>query len=284
MRRAWLAFALALAHALAPSPAAAAPPRWAKVPLPPPMPEPAASGRVARPDGAQIYYAVYGQAEAPPVILLHGGLGNGDHFANLVPALRAYRAIAIDSRGQGRSTLAGKLSYRGMAADVLAVMDALRIPRASFVGWSDGGAIALALAVDAADRVDRVIVIGTNYDRTGLRRGGGGSATFAAYSAKCRADFARLARPKAYEAAAAALAPVWRDPAPFTREQLKSIRARTLAIGADRDELVLPDHVKELAALIPDGESVILRDTSHFAMWQDPAAFNQLVVSFLGAR
>src|SRR5262245_50781185 len=126
---------------LVPALALAQKPRWEELPMPPPMPKAEASGYVDTADGAQIYWAGYGKPEAPVVILLHGGLGNGDHFSHQVPALtEKFRVIAIDSRGQGRSTLAkSKLTYHTMAADVIAVMDALKIKRASVAGWSDGG-------------------------------------------------------------------------------------------------------------------------------------------------
>lgn len=278
---------VALLPALALHEAAADPvkPQWESLPLPPEMPKAEATGQVEVASGAQIYYATYGKPSGPPVILLHGGLGNGDHFAYQVPALAdRFRVIAIDSRGQGRSTLAkGKLSYPEMARDVVGVMDALQLSRASIVGWSDGGAIALALGIEHPDRVDRLFVFSTNYDARGSKRPGP-SATFNAYAAKCRADATRLTRSKgAYDAAANALAPVWRDPASFTKEQLRSIKARTLIGDGDHDEIILLDQVKEMAALIPNGRLAVLKDTSHFALWQDPAAFNKLLVEFLTA-
>src|SRR5258706_15074855 len=91
---------------------------WEALPMPPAMPAAVAQGHVDVVD-AKIYYATFGQGE--PVILLHGGLGNADHFAFQVPALAdKFKVIVIDSRGQGRSTLSkGKLSYHAMAGDVL---------------------------------------------------------------------------------------------------------------------------------------------------------------------
>jgi pimeloyl-ACP methyl ester carboxylesterase len=248
------------------------------------MPKAEASGHVEVPGGARIYYASYGKPSGPAVILLHGGLGNGEHFAHQVPALaERFRVIAIDSRGQGRSTLGkGKLSYPAMARDVIAVMDALRVEKASMAGWSDGGAIALALGIEHGSRVEKLFVFGTNYDGRGIKPRGGTTPTFAAYAARCRADYGRFAAPRgAYEAAAGALAPVWRDPAPFTKAQLRAIKAPTLVGSGDRDEIILLDQVKEMAMLIPNGRLAIIKDTSHFALWQDPAAFNKVLVELL---
>jgi pimeloyl-ACP methyl ester carboxylesterase len=275
---------IALLPALSAPAAMADKPRWESLPLPPEMPKAEASGQVEVASGARIYYAAYGVPAGPPVILLHGGLGNGDHFGHQVPALvDRFRVIAIDSRGQGRSTLAkGKLSYSEMARDVIGVMDALHIKKASIVGWSDGGAIALALGIEHADRVDRLFVFGTNYDVHGSKARSGPSATFSAYATKCRSDANRLAKAKgAYDAAASALAPVWREPITFTKDQLRSIKARTLVSDGDHDEIIVLDQVKEMAALIPHGQLAVFKDTSHFALWQDPAAFNKVLVEFL---
>src|SRR5678816_1006332 len=105
-------------------------------------------------DGARIWYATYGFGS--PVILLHGGLGHSGNWGYQVPALveNGYHCIVIDSRGHGRSTRdARPYTYELMASDVLAVMDRLRIERATLVGWSDGACIAMVLAAQSPDRV-----------------------------------------------------------------------------------------------------------------------------------
>ena len=68
-----------------------------------PLPAAGDRGYVER-AGARIWYAAYGAGR--PAILLHGGLGNSGNWGYQVPVLVAsgYRAVAIDSRGHGRST------------------------------------------------------------------------------------------------------------------------------------------------------------------------------------
>ena len=234
--------------------------------------------------GAQIYYAIYGKGD--PVILLHGGLGNGDHWSNQVPALADhFEVIAIDSRGQGRSTRTrAPITYEKMANDVLAVMDKLEIPRASLVGWSDGGEIALKIAISHPDRVDHLFVFGTNYDANGSKpRGSQRSATFAAYAAKSRADYIRLSKtPRQFDELVDWLLPVWRNPMGFTKDQLRSIQAPTLVADGDHDEVIVLAQEQEMAQLIPHGKLAVLKDTSHFALWQDPDDFTKLLLDFLG--
>jgi pimeloyl-ACP methyl ester carboxylesterase len=259
-------------------------PRWLTCPLPPPMPEATGHG-VVPVDGAEIYYATYGQGA--PVILLHGGLGNSDHWSNQVPALAEhFEVIAIDSRGQGRSTRTrAPATYETMANDVLAVMDKLGVPRASLVGWSDGGEIALKLAIEHPDRVDHLFVFGTNYDANGSKpRGSQHSTTFAAYAAKSRADYIRMSKtPRQFDELVDWLLPVWRNPMGFTKDQLRAIQAPTLVADGDHDEVIVLAQVEEMAQLIPHAKLAVLKDTSHFALWQDPADFNKTLLEFLGS-
>ncbi len=52
-------------------------------------------------------------------------------------------------------------------------------------------------------------------------------------------------------------------------------------VYGDHDELVMMDQMAEMARLIPNGRLLVLTDTSHFALWQDPEAFNHALVDFL---
>lgn len=254
--------------------------------MPPAMPAATTQGAITV-DGAQIYYATYGIHTAePPVVLLHGGLGNSDHWANQVPALldAKHEVIAIDSRGQGRSTRSvGKPSYDAMASDVLAVMDKLELKQAALVGWSDGGEIALKLAIGHPDRVAKLFVFGSNYNSEGSKpRRGPSSATFNAYAAKCRADYQKMSKtPKQFDEMVDWLLPIWRNPMGFTKDQLKGIQAPALIADGDHDEVILMAQVEEMAKLIPHAQLAVFKDASHFALWQDPASFNKALVDFL---
>ncbi|HET7504981.1 MAG TPA: alpha/beta hydrolase [Kofleriaceae bacterium] len=273
-------FVLVLACLVLPS-IAHARPRWETLPLPPALPEPDQRGSVDV-DGARIAYAIFGKGE--PVLLLHGGLGNSGHFGFQVPALAdRFQVIAIDSRGQGKSTRSRTpITYDLMASDVVAVLDHLSIARASVIGWSDGGEVALKLGIKFPDRVNRLFVFGTNYDASGSKPRGSRSATFVSYTQKCRADYLRMWKTmKGFDALVEALRPLWRNPAGITQDQLRQIKAPTVIADGDHDELIVLDQVTEMARLIPNGKLVIFDGTSHFALWQDPERFNQAILGFL---
>ena len=252
---------------------------WKTTPMPGPMPVPAVHALVSV-NGVKLYYATFG--EGAPVILLHGGAGHGDHWANQVPALaEKFKVIVVDSRGHGRSTRDDKpLSYRLMADDVLALMDELEIDQAALIGWSDGGAVALDVALRHPERVSKLVAYGTNYNLTGMRSGGG--ATFSAYFARCAADYAKLSpTPKGYSGLLQALRPMWRTQPNYTDQEIAGIKVPTLVLDGDHDEIIRQEHVKEMARLISGAKLVLIPDSSHFSLFQQPAAFNRAVLAFL---
>ncbi len=279
MRRAVLVLAL-----LIPAVALAKAARWETLPLPPSMPAATTTGFVDVP-GAKIYYATYGKGD--PVVLLHGGLGNSDHWGFQLPELAAkYQVIAIDSRNQGRSTMTTaktKLNYHAMATDVIAVLDSLGIKKAAVIGWSDGGAIALDLGIHSPDRVSKLFVYGTNYNAKGSKdRRAGSSVTFNAYAVKCKQDFLKMSKtPTNFAAVVDSLMPVWSSSQNITQDQLRSIKAYSVIADGDHDEIILLDQIREMSQLIPNARLVVFENTSHFALWQDPASFNQALLEFL---
>jgi pimeloyl-ACP methyl ester carboxylesterase len=248
------------------------------------MPAPAESG-YADVNGIEMYYATFGAGE--PLILLHGGLGNADYWGNQVPELaKQFKVIVADSRGHGRSTRSVEpYSYDLMASDVVALMDHLKIDKASLVGWSDGGIIGLDIAIKHPERLDKLFAFGANYDPSGLREDIGGSVVFNAYIEKCGQDYAKLSKtPTEYEAFLNAIGEMWATQPNYTPEQLKSITVPTVIADGAYDEGIKQEHTKEMAGLIPGAKLLVMPELSHFAMWQDPAAFNTAVLDFLTAE
>jgi pimeloyl-ACP methyl ester carboxylesterase len=157
----------------------------------------------------------------------------------------------------------------------------LKLEKAAIVGWSDGGEIALKLGIQHPDRITKLFVFGANYDANGSKKRGP-SSTFSGYSAKCRADYTKLSKtPKQYDEVQTWLLPIWRNPMGFTKDQLKSIQAPTLIADGEHDEIIKLDQIEEMSKLIPKAELHVFKDTSHFALWQDPKGFNKILVDFL---
>src|SRR5690606_35294021 len=111
----------------------------------------------------RVHAVQHGDAAGYPVLFLHGYSDSWFSFSPILPHLPGHwRAIAMDQRGHGDS---GKpddgYSIPGLAADAVALLDAMEIERASIVGHSMGSLVALQLALDRPDRVDRLALLGS---------------------------------------------------------------------------------------------------------------------------
>lgn len=108
------------------------------------------------------------EGSGPAVLLLHGVGGDGGNWEAVARSLRdRFTLIAMDLRGHGGSgRIAGVVSAHDLARDALAVLDEAGVERCAVVGFSLGGAVAQALALDHPARVERLALIGTVCGRT----------------------------------------------------------------------------------------------------------------------
>jgi pimeloyl-ACP methyl ester carboxylesterase len=247
----------------------------------PPLPE--LTWQYATLNGAEIAYAVTGTGE--PVVLVHGGDANSEHWSFQVHALLdQYQVILLDSRGHGRSPYNGEpLTYTQLADDVLALLDLLGIERAHLVGWSDGGIIGIDLALRHPERLRKVVAFGANADLTGYRTDTGDEvAIIYAFGAINDADYERLSPvPEQYKAMVVALRQMWETEPAYTADQLRSITTPFLIMAGANEEIIAEAHTRYLAETIPGAELAFLPNCGHFGHMQEPEAFNTRMLAFL---
>lgn len=247
--------------------------------------EPAAApGRYAKINGVRIYYELRGKGE--PLLLLHGGAGDGKQFSHQLPDLeKEHLCIVPDSRAQGRST-DGKepLTYHLMAEDMLALLDLLNIRRADILGWSDGGNIGLDLAMNHQDRVSRLITFGANFRADGLNKPDvdwNASATAESFGSGMKEVYrAQNPQPDHYEAAMNKVIAMWRTEPKWTPERLGRIRARVM-ICAGENDVVRRDHTEALAKAIPGAKLWIVPKATHSVLLEKPDLVNPVILEFL---
>jgi len=277
----FMALAVVAVTALPPANAAEL---WETLSAPRPTPEATLSG-YANVNGAQIYFATYGTGA--PLILLHGGLGNTDYWGGQIDAFaKDHTVITIPSRGHGRSSNNGQpYSYHLMASDVLAAMDAMGVAKAPIVGWSDGGNIGLDIAINNPGRLTSLFAFGANFNPSGVKPSVETNETFGAYVGLSAEYYTKLSKtPDGFDAFVGELVNMWAEQPNFTAEQLGAIPVPVAIADGDHDEAIDMAHTKQMAAMIPGSELIILPGLSHFAMWQDPATFNAAVLKFLAAN
>jgi pimeloyl-ACP methyl ester carboxylesterase len=243
------------------------------------------TGQTATINGADLYYEVHGDPNGQPVLLLHGGLGNIEEFANLAPVLvgAGYRVVAMDSRGRGRSAWGDlPITYEQMAADALGLLDQLGIAKTDVVGWSDGGIIGLNLAINHPERLNRVVAYGANFTPEGLQFVP--SDQLPPFE-RLIADYRRLSpEPERFEEMNEVLDALYQVAPNYSEAELASITVPVLVLHGAEEEFIKLEHAKQLAELIPGSTLVIMPGTGHFALYAKPAVFIPIVLDYLAGK
>lgn len=255
---------------------------WQTLPPTPRLPPAPRSGH-AEVNGIRMFYAVFGAGS--PVLLLHGGLANSNYWGDIIPILvrHHFKVIVADSRGHGRSTrTAAPFSYELMAADTLALLDYLKLPRVDLVGWSDGGIVGVAIALHHPERLRRLFAYGINADPSGARDDIESNQIFAHYLERTRGEYQALsATPGDYDAFVAQIQAMWARQPNFAAAQLAGIRVPTAIADGAHEEAIKREHTEYMARTIPGATLIILPDTSHFGALQNPKEFAAAVLGFL---
>ena len=123
----------------------------------------AENSRFAEVDGATIHYQEFGEANNPTVILIHGYTASAYVWNAAAPLLAAenLRVVAVDLLGFGYSEKPASFDYTiaSQARMISRFMNRLGIGRAALVGSSYGGAVAATLALDYAERVEKLVLV-----------------------------------------------------------------------------------------------------------------------------
>lgn len=112
------------------------------------------------------HFTLTGNSLLPPLLLLHGWMGNCDDYAAIIEVLKSrFYCIAIDLPGHGKTeVIGGDISYGfiNTAIGIIQLLDSLEINRCSIAGYSFGGRLALDLAVEFPDRFEKVMLESTS--------------------------------------------------------------------------------------------------------------------------
>jgi len=106
----------------------------------------------------KLNFRKYGEGE--PVIILHGLLGSLDNWATIGRSLgELFKTHIVDLRNHGQSPHSDTMSFSEMAGDVIELMDDEGMGKASLIGHSLGGKVAMQLALGHSERVVKLIVV-----------------------------------------------------------------------------------------------------------------------------
>jgi pimeloyl-ACP methyl ester carboxylesterase len=234
-------------------------------------------GGYAKCEDVSIYYETFGSG--PPVLVLHGGLGSLEDMGYQIRGLaQSHFVIAADSRGHGRSSDSDKpLSYSSMADDMFNLLKQLGVSSADVVGWSDGGIIALDLAMRYPSSVRRIVAISANYDPSGISQPPEVENNVPSAPLRYRIQAPNRSHwPSIYRK----VVTLWRTQPHYSLDELGRIKASTLVVAGQFD-IVKRQHTDQLASAIPHSEELIVQGSTHAVPTDKPEIVNRAILRFL---
>ncbi len=258
-----------------------------------------------RPDGARLAYAVLGSG--PPLVWIPGWINHLEvmwqrqTYHRFFQRLASHRTVVLyDKHGVGLSDRdRTDFTLDADIADLRTILDELSLPRATLVGNSQAGAVAIAFAANEPDRVDRLIlhgawaylpdvypesaheaVLGLIRAHWGLAAGLFTDLFVPDADAESRAWFARFQRECASAGTAMGMLQLCYDL--DVRPILSQVRAPTLVLHREGDRIAHRSLGRELAAQIPGARFVKLHGRAHFPWEEDAASVLDAMERFLG--
>jgi pimeloyl-ACP methyl ester carboxylesterase len=256
--------------------------------------------------GVSTNYLEAGQGR--PVVLVHGSGPGVTAYANwrlTIPDLaRHFRVLAPDMAGFGFSGKPGKYGMEVWTNQIIGFLDALGLDRVSLVGNSFGGGLAIRLAVEHPERVERLVLMGAagvvfpitegldavwGYQPSvdNMRR----LLDIFAYSRELVTDELAEVRYRAtiepgVQEAFAAMFPAprqrWVDDLATPEDEIRGIRHETLIVHGRDDRVVPLDNAYRLHALIDASDLHAFGRCGHWTQIERSDAFNRLLIEFLG--
>jgi pimeloyl-ACP methyl ester carboxylesterase len=220
--------------------------------------------------GHPIYYATRGSGST--LVFLHGGGDSGEHsFVRQLDVFSEHHFIvAPDQVGQGRTPdVPGPLSYSAMMEDTAELLRTLKLRKVDVVGFSDGGILALMLAVRHPDLVRRLVISGVNIAPEGLRPED---------LEELRAT--QIPKPKTIDEKLAHLWFTSPTDAELNLGLLANISQPVLLISGDRDAITL-EHTLKIFHALPVAQLCVLPGTDHATFSGRSDWLNPIIDEFL---
>jgi pimeloyl-ACP methyl ester carboxylesterase len=256
-----------------------------------PSSQPARTG-YAPVNGLKLYFEVHGPSrpDVPSLVLLHGG---GDtietSFSQILPLLaRQRQVIAFEQQGCGRTAdiVDRPFTFEQSAEDTTALLDYLQVDHADLFGFSNGGSIALHVAMRHPQLVRRIIAVTAVMQRNSCHPQFWESmktATPEAMPWQLREAYIKVAPdPENFESFFYKSRNRMRDFKDVPDEAIRAIAAPTLIVGADRD-VMQPEGAVALYRVLPHAQLAILPNTEHMQITSRTDWLVPMIEAFLNA-
>lgn len=240
-------------------------------------------------NGLRMYYEIHGRPSPArvPLLLLHGGGSTIEtSFAKLLPLVSKDRqVVAFEQQGHGHTGDADRpFSFEQSAEDAVALLRYLKIPKADLFGYSNGGHIALQVALSHPEVVHSLVLESMMYSRDGADPRFWQSfdhAKLEEMPAELKqAYLATAPHPEQLPVLFEKSVQRMRNFKGWSREQIQSVKQPVLLLLGDRD-IVRVEHAAEMQKLLPDARLAVLPGTDHMGMVDRADIVAALVAQFL---
>lgn len=213
-------------------------------------------------NGLDLYYEVYGdlRGSTPPLLLIPGAFMAVDSMKAWAEAFARDRAVIVfDQQGHGRTPdIARGMSYEQFGDDAAELLRALDVECADVMGYSQGGGVALQLAIRHPSRVSHLVSMAATFRKDGWYPsvfeaiGGLGADAFAGTPVET-AFLEHTPDPTAFATYLEKMKVLNIEDQQISEEQMRSIRAKTMVIVGDADGVTL-DHALTMFMLRGGGD------------------------------
>jgi pimeloyl-ACP methyl ester carboxylesterase len=235
-------------------------------------------------NGLQLYYEIHGAPKPgqPPLVLLHGGGDTiGTSFGAILPALAQQRqVIAFEQQGYGHTAdiVERPFSFEQSADDTAALLEHLGVEKADLFGFSNGGTIALQVAIRHPRVVRKLVLASALFKRDGAYPWlweAMASASLENMPPELKEEYLKVApHPENLRLFHDKAAQRMREFKDIPADAMRRITAPALVIVGDAD-VIRPEHAVETFRLLPDARLAVLPGTDHMnvtrAEWLAPA-------------
>ena len=232
-------------------------------------------------DGHQVYsYEWDNNGEA--VVLLHGGLSQTSHWdSSVLPAVEdEFHVFAYDRTGHGfTGDQAKSFHYQHQTDEAISYLKQVVKEPAHLIGYSDGGIIALMVAIQQPALVRSIITLGANFHPSGIYRL---DEFDGVVSAENQEEYNRTSpdAPDTLAKKIQKMIEIQKSEPNLTTDELGKIQCPVLVMAGD-DDVIKNNHTAELFESIPLGQLAVVPATSHKFIKERPALAQLIIREFL---
>jgi len=233
-----------------------------------------------------------------PLILIHGGTAVSGMWKDIVPLLsKHYRVITPDSRGHGKTDNPTKtMTYPLLADDIASFIKTLNLKKPFICGHSDGGQIALELAMRYVGLCSALVIASAYYvmpeqfadslKKFGFLSKGKVDLQYIRKKKSNNVKFWKEVHidnknPNKWIELLQQISEMWWTPFQYNSEDFNKIKDPTLILTGDRDEYIPVEQALHMYNSIKNSELAVLPGTSHVSFFDEPELFTKAVLNFL---